>query len=77
MFTEGKPDVIASPVMNGVNPEELQELKKDRDMWREIAMTLAKSSSNAAGLLGKLEGDLDTAEIIAAFLRSQMRASAA
>ncbi|WP_179197880.1 helix-turn-helix domain-containing protein [Hymenobacter crusticola] len=75
MFTDAKPDVVDSPVMQSVEEsEEMKELKKDRDAWRDMAMALIKSPS-AAALLGKLKGNPDAAETIAEFFRSQMRAS--
>ena len=77
MFTDTNPDVVSAPVMQTLaESEEIKELKKDRDMWREMALTLAKGPSATAGLLGKLKGDLDAAESVAEYFRSLMGVAA-
>ncbi|HEX8428471.1 helix-turn-helix transcriptional regulator [Hymenobacter sp.] len=49
MFTDLKPDVVKQPVMSPLQEsQELKEMRRERDLWREMALTLAKSPS--AGL---------------------------
>lgn len=58
MFTELQPDIVKQPAMSALQEsQELREMRKDRDMWREMALTLAKTPS--AGLSASTGTDHD------------------